>query len=319
LYSNGNDILTLNRFFNMLLTEEIAKSKIKSAIESLAGNLPLDSESTKNIIARAKGLPEKIEILNSTYRLMPLAEKAILEEAKRGQSHYSCACWWARSLVEARGRMKRKWWSPEGGLYLCISLFPQLLRENRNLYSISAGLSACQTLHHLGFDSEIRWVNDVLISGKKVCGILMQSVFAQQTGEEYILIGIGMNINNSSFPRDIRKISTSLHLESGKKWPIWQIGTDLIARTILNVCILHEWEGQCLRNGLAFDAKTNPIISLYETLSKLNGRRVVFGRDLEKEKGTPCVSRGITYSGALILESLGEIFTVDSGEIRFQD
>ncbi len=273
----------------------------------------------QRIMARSKRFVERMFLFDSVPRLMVIAEEEIRSSTRAGKSFLSCACWWAASLSEARGRMKRRWWSPEGGLYLCLSLFPLLLPENQQLYSLSLGLSACQVLRELGLPAQVRWVNDVMLSGKKVCGILSRTVSTPETGEFYLLFGIGMNVNIPSFPGWLKGSSTSLEIESGKKWDIADIGIRFLSRFVFNLCLLHEWESSCMKEGLPFAESTNPVISAFEALSELQGRRVLYGRDLEKGQGTPFVSRGITGDGSLVLESLGEIIKVNTGEIRFLD
>ncbi len=301
----------------MFFNEKEIKKQVGILIGSLASDTSLDTSFVKSAYLRARGLPERIFFWETVSRLMPMAQSQILEQTQKGRSYYSCACWWANSLTMARGRMKRKWWSPAGGLYLCISLFPQLIPQNRLLYPLSLGLSACQALRDFGVDARIRWVNDVLVCGKKVCGILSQTISTPKTQEEYMIFGIGININISSFPRELMATATSVELESGRKWPIYQAGINLIARAIFNFSILHEWEARCLREGLTFSEAENPIITQYKSLSDLCNKKVLYGRDLEEEKGAICVSRGITQEGFLILDRHGEIFTVESGEIRF--
>ncbi len=301
----------------MYPNEDEIKKQIHALMAEMASNNTLEAPFIENTILRAKGLPERIFFMKSVPRLMPLARNQILEQAQKGSSHYCCACWWAESLSMAKGRMERKWWSPSGGLYLCISLFPQLLPKNRVLYSLAMGLAACQCLCSFGIRARIRWINDILIGDKKVCGILSQSVSAPQTQEEYLLFGVGINVNVSSFPEELEATATSIKIESGRRWPVLQVGSNLIARAIFNFSMLHEWESRCLKEGLAFSETENPVISQYGKFSDLENKRVLYGRDLEQEKGTHCVSRGITREGFLILERHGEIFTVESGEIRF--
>ena len=301
----------------MFLSEDEIKKQVQIFMAKIASDSAYEASFIKNTISRAGGLPERIFFIESAPRLMPLARNQILEQTQKGSSHYCCACWWANSLSMARGRMGRKWWSPSGGLYLCISLFPQLLPENRVLYSLSIGLAACQCLCSLGVKARIRWINDVLIGDKKVCGILSQTVSTPKTQEEYLLFGIGINVNVSSFPKELEAIATSVRLESGRKWSILKVGSNLLARAIFNFSMLHEWESRCLREGLTFRETENPVISQYRKFADLENKRVLYGRDLEQGKGICCVSRGITEKGFLILERHGEIFKVESGEIRF--
>ncbi len=299
--------------------EETLKTELSLNIQQLLKKKPSHNLPVENLKARAKGFIERIYLFGSASRLMPLAEEAIRETARSGRSFPSCACWWAGSLSQARGRMKRTWWAPEGGLYLCITLFPALLSQNQQLYPLAFGLSACQALKDVGFSPRIRWINDVLLSGKKVCGILSKSVSVRETKEAYLLFGVGLNVNIASFPRWLKDSSTSLELESGKRWDVRSIGTGFLSRLVLNLCMLHEWEAWCLKEGIDFLQAENPVLMEYDALSRLKGRKVLYGHDLEREKGTLFVSRGIHADGSIILESSGTIFKMNTGEIRFLD
>ncbi len=297
--------------------EETLKTELSLKIQQLLETKPSHSLSVENIEKRSRGFIERIYLFDSVSRLMPMAEEAIRETASLGRSFPSCACWWAGVLSQARGRMKRTWWAPEGGLYLCISLFPGLLAENQQLYPLAFGLSACQALKDVGFSPRIRWINDVLLSGKKVCGILSKSVSVRETKEAYLLFGIGLNVNIASFPRWLKGSSTSLELESGRRWDVRSIGIGFLSRLVVNLCMLHEWEAWCLKEGIDFLQAENPVLMEYDALSRLKGRKVLYGHDLEREKGTLFVSRGIHADGSIILESSGTIFKMNTGEIRF--
>ncbi len=299
--------------------EETLKRELSLKILQLLETKPSHSLSVENIEKRSRGFIERIHLFDSVSRLMPMAEEAIRETARSGRSFPSCACWWAGSLSQARGRMKRTWWAPEGGLYLCITLFPGLLSQNQQLYPLAFGLSACQALKDVGFSPRIRWINDVLLSGKKVCGILSKSVSVRETKEAYLLFGIGLNVNIASFPRWLKDSSTSLELESGKRWDVRSIGIGFLSRLVVNLCMLHEWEAWCLKEGIDFLQAENPVLMEYDALSRLKGRKVLYGHDLEREKGILFVSRGIHPDGSIILESSGTIFKMNTGEIRFLD
>ncbi len=299
--------------------EETLKTELSLKIQRLLERKPCHNLSAENLEKRSRGFIERLYLFGSASRLMPMAEEAIRETARSGRSFPSCACWWAGVLSQARGRMERTWWSPEGGLYLCVSLFPGLLAENQQLYPLAFGLSACHSLMDIGFSPRIRWINDVLLSGKKVCGILSQSISVRDTRETYLLFGIGLNVNIASFPSWLKGSSTSLELESGKRWDVKSIGIGFLSRLVVNLCLLHEWEAWCLKEGVDFIHARNPVLMGYEALSRLKDRKVLYGHDLEREKGTLFVSRGIHADGSIILESSGTIFKMNTGEIRFLD
>jgi len=299
------------------IQEKDIKRAVSDTICKILEGDTLGKDVSEKILARAKGLPERLFYYHSAIRLMPMAKKEIEKTTMSGRSFYACACWWAEYLTKARGRLTRTWWAPAGGLYQCIALYCQLLPENRQLYSLAAGLSVCQALRELGIPAEIRWINDILASGKKICGILSETVNANNLSETYLLFGIGLNVNTKDFLPELRSKSTSMFIESGRNWSVLEVGIKVLARLIYNFSLLHQWEASCLESDTPFSERENPIITAYQRLSGLSGRKILYGRDLENQDGTLCVSRGISNDGSLILEENGTIFKVNTGEIRF--
>jgi len=120
----------------------------------------------------------------------------------------------ARRQNHGRGRFDRLWESPEGGLYLSIVLKPQVTVEKTSLLPLIAALSVCQTIKIFGPSATIRWPNDVLVHGKKIAGILLESE-TQRDKVSYVVVGIGVNLNieNTDFSSQIRSRSTSLKKE----------------------------------------------------------------------------------------------------------
>jgi BirA family biotin operon repressor/biotin-[acetyl-CoA-carboxylase] ligase len=105
----------------------------------------------------------------------------------------------AQTQSEGKGRMQRVWLSPHGGLYFTIVLKPQDI-DALFLQSLTQAmaLAVCKTINAQGIKSYIKWPNDVLCEGKKVCGILSQAVYDNQTLSG-ILIGTGVNIAKQTF------------------------------------------------------------------------------------------------------------------------
>ncbi len=118
----------------------------------------------------------------------------------------------AEEQTKGRGRFGRRWASPPGGLWFSIILRPCLAREDLQLLPLVASLAVARTLSDLyGLNTELRWPNDVLINGRKVCGILVENFFS---GEELLfsIVGIGINANFSlkELPDEIRYEATTL-------------------------------------------------------------------------------------------------------------
>ncbi|MGB8216921.1 MAG: biotin--[acetyl-CoA-carboxylase] ligase [Candidatus Methanoperedens sp.] len=124
----------------------------------------------------------------------------------------------AESQTGGRGRLGRKWLSPEGGIWLSIILKPGIQPLYAPRITLMAGVSAAKTIRSLGIPAKIKWPNDILINGKKVCGILTE-IEAEIDMIEYCVVGIGIdaNVDTESFPEEIRDSSTSLKKELGRE------------------------------------------------------------------------------------------------------
>jgi BirA family biotin operon repressor/biotin-[acetyl-CoA-carboxylase] ligase len=126
----------------------------------------------------------------------------------------------AETQTAGRGRVGRKWFSPRGGLYFSVILRPKVsVKESVSLVFV-AGLAVAEVLHErYGFRVETKWPNDVLVNGRKVCGILSEM---KTKGEKvnYAVIGVGINANfnvKEEFPEELKTVATSLENELGKK------------------------------------------------------------------------------------------------------
>ena len=122
----------------------------------------------------------------------------------------------AESQTQGRGRLGRKWLSPEGGIWLSIILKPRIQPLYASRITLLAGVAVAKTIRSLGLPAKIKWPNDVLINGKKVCGILTE-IEAEIDIIDYCVVGIGIdaNVDTESFPEDFRESSTSLKKELG--------------------------------------------------------------------------------------------------------
>lgn len=146
---------------------------------------------------------------------------------------------WAKELAEAgaaegtllvadrqsdgRGRRGRSWSSPAGeSIYMSLILRPEILPEQASMLTLVMGLSVVQACRQLyGLDAWIKWPNDMVIGGKKVCGILTEmSVSAEEI--QYVVVGIGINVNGRCFEPEIADTASSLFLECLEKGQIPQ-------------------------------------------------------------------------------------------------
>ncbi len=116
----------------------------------------------------------------------------------------------ARTQTQGKGRMGRKFFSPKGnGLYFSLLLRPNLLAEQGGLITTAAAVAVCRALTRFGAENpQIKWVNDIFVNGKKVCGILTES-HAEKGKIVYAVLGVGINLlpPKGGFDESIRGIA----------------------------------------------------------------------------------------------------------------
>lgn len=120
-----------------------------------------------------------------------------------------------------KGRMGRSFFSPQDtGVYVSILLKPQLKPENAVLITTAAAVAVCRALEKLGAKKpEIKWVNDVVVARKKVCGILTEASFNLESGKlDYAILGVGVNMYtpDGGFPEELRDIAGAVFSERGE-------------------------------------------------------------------------------------------------------
>lgn len=124
----------------------------------------------------------------------------------------------AETQNAAKGRMGRGFFAPSGsGIWMSLILKPQILPTEASMITLIAAIAVQKTLRGLGLESGIKWPNDLVIDRKKVTGILTE-MSAGPDRVNYIVVGIGINVNMTYFPEELRDKATSLTLVSGKKY-----------------------------------------------------------------------------------------------------
>ena len=126
----------------------------------------------------------------------------------------------ALSQTAGRGRFTRKFFSPsDSGIYMSILLRPRISAENAALITTAAAVAVAEAAEKLsGGKTAIKWVNDVLIDGKKICGILTEASLNIESGElDYAVLGIGLNVYEpeNGFPDEIKNIAGAILKERG--------------------------------------------------------------------------------------------------------
>ena len=120
--------------------------------------------------------------------------------------------------TKAKGRSGKSWESPLGGIWLSIILNPNVDYSKLPLITLATGVAVAKTLERVGIENpEIKWPNDIIINGKKVCGILTEAVTKFNTIENVIIgVGIDANLNLNDFPKELQDGTTTLKIELGR-------------------------------------------------------------------------------------------------------
>lgn len=114
--------------------------------------------------------------------------------------------------TKAKGRSGKSWESPLGGVWLSIILKPNVEQSKFPLITLATGVAVAKTLEKIGVENpEIKWPNDIMINGKKVCGILTEAVAKFNTVENVIIgVGIDANLDVSQLPKELQSGTTTL-------------------------------------------------------------------------------------------------------------
>ncbi len=204
--------------------------------------------------------------------------------------------------TNARGRSGKAWESPLGGVWLSIILTPNVDHSKLPLITLATGVAVAKTLEKIGVENpEIKWPNDIMIGGKKVCGILTEAIAKFNTIENVIIgVGIDSNLNIEDFPEELQEGTTTLSLELQEK----------VSETELIKTFLEEFEEiiELFNNGGHED-----ILKEWRKRSYSIGKIVEVREPFNKNYDGYVV--GIGKEGALIVEKIdGTLEKVISGE-----
>jgi BirA family biotin operon repressor/biotin-[acetyl-CoA-carboxylase] ligase len=232
-----------------------------------------------------------------------LAETASTNDVARDQGRRGAAAGFvvaASRQTAGRGRLGRAWESPAGrGLYVSILLRPELQLADSSRLPILASIAAVDAIESVtGTRPQIKWPNDLLLRGRKLGGLLIETEMAGPR-LAFAVIGIGINVRHaeSDFSPAVRDLATSLYLASGQ----------LYRRTDVLVALLHALERRLTRPfAEAREAWTTSSLTLGQRVELSTGR----GRKLGQ-------AMGLDDSGALLLRAdSGEIETITAGDMQ---
>lgn len=210
----------------------------------------------------------------------------------------------AEEQLAGRGRGAHTWHSARStGIYCSVILRPAMPPSDALIFSLAAGLVVRAAVAEIAPQLlvDLKWPNDLLLGGKKFCGILTE-MNAEATRVRHLVVGVGINVNQVKFPAELREIATSLRIETGTEW----------SRVELCAALLKSLDREY--RSLVEDAGARDAIlrRFEESSSSVRGRKV----SVEEDAGLTGVTEGLDERGFLRVRTADGLRTVVSGTVK---
>ena len=212
----------------------------------------------------------------------------------------------AEQQTAGRGRGTHRWYSANSaGIYCSVVLRPSVAPSEALALSLAAGLAVHSAVQEIDptLKPDLKWPNDVLIGGKKFCGILTE-MNAEVTRVRYMVVGIGINVNQVKFPPELQSIATSLRLSTAVAW----------SRVRLCAALLKSLDREYRALIELPDARQSILARFEEKSSSVRGRRV----RVDENGGFEGWTEGLEARGFLQVRTEEGMRTVLSGTVEIQ-
>lgn len=241
---------------------------------------------------------QRIHVLDVTTS----TQEEVRTLAEQGAPHGTLVL--AEEQTGGRGRQGRKWYSPKGkGIWMSLLLRPKLHITAAPQLTLLCAAAVCRAIRTVtGVEVGIKWPNDLLVNGRKVCGILLESV-GEDENIRYCIAGIGIdaNVTREELPEELQEVATSLWLESGRK----------VDRPLLIGAVMEELEKLY---KVYMNQGFEPIRQAWEELSVTSGRRIRVRTGRGELVGSAI---GLDSHGGLIVKhDDGKQTIIFSGEVQ---
>ncbi len=257
---------------------------------------------------------------DSLPRAMDHARSLIEKTVRAGSSMASGTVILADTMTQSKGRFTRNWFAPPGGVWGCMIHANTFLPQSRSFISLATGLACCEAVREVGVEqATLRWVNDVLVNGKKLAGFLVETYTEPVHGEEFTLVGFGINANNCLFPADLVDSSVSLKQVLDEKINLPDFTSLFLARLAWNFGLLYHEEAKGLKSE-RFSGRDgrHMLLQRWQACSDSVGKKVVYGFDVMTAPDYQAEVLGVDDDGGLVLLlEDGYKKTEYSGEIRY--
>ena len=200
-----------------------------------------------------------------------------------------------------RGRRSREWFSPEGGLWFSVILRPKFPAGRIPMLTLLAGVAVANAVRTFtGLEAGVCWPNDILVNGKKVCGILCEAGGYEKN--KFVILGIGINsdFHTGELPLELLKKPTTLRDELGHK-----VDSEQLFQAVLSE--LDRLYGQSSKGVF------EQVLSEWAKLDVLKGKTVRVNTPSGELFG---VASGLDSDGSLLLEAEGKVKRVSAGDVQ---
>jgi len=204
----------------------------------------------------------------------------------------------AEHQTAGRGRQGKQFYSPEGtGIYMTLTVHPDAPLTDAVSVTTRASVAVCRAIRYVtGLQPEIKWVNDLYLGGKKICGILVEADSDFAAGiTKHLVIGVGVNVTTAAFPEDLPE-AASLSVNADRDQLIAAIARELLKETA--------------------DLRDHSYLEDYRRWSMVLGKPIVWTLNGEQREATAV---SIDEAGGLVIEDAdGMRRTLQSGEISLR-
>lgn len=222
------------------------------------------------------------------------------EAGEKGEAHGSLYV--ADCQISGKGRRGRSWESPSGtSIYMTLLLRPKILPGKAPQMTLLMALAVADGIRKVtGLSTQIKWPNDIILNGKKICGILTE-MSAEIDYINYVVVGVGINCNQETFPEELQEKATSLKLESGQE----------IQRAAVIAAVMESFE----KYYQIFE-KTEDLSGFLDEYNELLVNREREVLVLEPGQEYEAYALGINSSGELIVKTAdGQKREIFAGEV----
>jgi BirA family transcriptional regulator, biotin operon repressor / biotin---[acetyl-CoA-carboxylase] ligase len=210
----------------------------------------------------------------------------------------------AEEQLAGRGRGAHSWHSARSaGIYCSVILRPAMPPSDALIFSLAVGLAIRAAVMEIApqLRVDLKWPNDMLLGGRKFCGILTE-MNAEAARVRYLVVGVGINVNQAKFPAELREIATSLKIETGTEW----------SRVELCAALLKSLDREYRSFVEDAGAREAILRRFEESSSSVRGRKV----SIEENGGLAGVTEGLDERGFLRVRTAEGLRTVVSGTVK---